>query len=49
MAMDPEWHEGMINANIDIFEMSGLFQALENLENIRRTNGPNPPSLPVNN
>jgi hypothetical protein len=21
-AMDPEWHEAMVNANIDIFEMS---------------------------
>jgi hypothetical protein len=51
---DPEWHEAMINANIEIFEMSyeeyvSYFKRLENLEKIRRTNGPNPSSLPVNN
>jgi hypothetical protein len=51
-AVDPEWHEAMINANIDIFEMSyeesvSYFRRLENLEKIRRTNGPNPSSLPV--
>jgi hypothetical protein len=44
----------MVNANIDIFEMSyeesvSYFKLLENLENIRRTNGPNPSSLQVNN
>jgi hypothetical protein len=47
-AWDPEWHEAMVNANIDIFEMS-YFKCLEHLENIRRTNGPNPSSLPVDN
>jgi hypothetical protein len=33
----PEWHEAMVNANIDIFEMSyedsvSYFKRLENLE-----------------
>jgi hypothetical protein len=51
---DPELHESMVNANIDIFEMSyeesvSYFKSLENLEKIRRTNGPNPSSLPVDN
>jgi hypothetical protein len=50
----PEWHEAMVNANIDIFEMSyeesvSDFKRLENLEKIRRTNGPNPSSLQVDN
>jgi hypothetical protein len=50
-AMDPEWHEVMVNANIDIYEMTyeesvSYFKRLENLEKIRRTNGPNPASLP---
>jgi hypothetical protein len=49
---NPEWHEEMLNANIDIFEMTyeesvSYFKRLENLEKIRRTNGPNPSSLPV--
>jgi hypothetical protein len=49
-----EWHEAMVNANIEIFEMSyeesvSYFKRLENLENIRRTNDPNPSSLPVDN
>jgi hypothetical protein len=53
-AMDPEWHEAMVNANIDIFEMSNeesmsYFKRLENLEKIKHTNGPNPSSLPVDN
>jgi hypothetical protein len=44
----------MVNANIDIFEISyeesvSYFNCLENLEKIRRTNGPNPSSLPVYN
>jgi hypothetical protein len=44
----------MMNANIDIFEMSygesvSYFKCLENLEKIKRTNGPNPSSLPVDN
>jgi hypothetical protein len=50
----PEWHEAMVNANIDIFEMTYeesvcYFKRFENLEKIRRTNGPNPSSLPVDN
>jgi hypothetical protein len=53
-AVDPEWHEEMVNANIDIFEMSheasvSYFKRLENLQKIRRTNGPNPSSLPLDN
>jgi hypothetical protein len=53
-AGDPEWHEAMVNANIDVFELSceesvSYFKHLENLEKIRRTNGPNPSSLPVDN
>jgi hypothetical protein len=52
--MDPVWHEAMVNAIIDIFEMSyeesvSYFKHLENLEKIRRTNGPNPTSLPIDN
>jgi hypothetical protein len=51
-AKAPEWHEAMVNANIDIFEISyeesiSYFKRLENLEMIRRTNGPNPSSLPI--
>jgi hypothetical protein len=42
-----EWHEAMVNSNIDIFEMSyeesvSYFKRLETLQKIRRTNGPNP-------
>jgi hypothetical protein len=53
-ARNPEWHEAMVDANIDIFEMSyeesvSYFKRLDNLEKIRRTNGPNPSSLPVDN
>jgi hypothetical protein len=53
-AMDPEWHEVMVNASIEIFEMSyeesvSYFKRLENLEKIKRTNGPNASSLPVDN
>jgi hypothetical protein len=53
-AKSPEWHEAMVHANIDIFEMTyeesvSYFKRLENLEKIRRTNGPNPSSLPVDN
>jgi hypothetical protein len=53
-ALDPEWHEAMVNANIDIFEKSdeesvSYFKRLENSEKIRRTNGPNPSSLPEDN
>jgi hypothetical protein len=41
-----------VNAKIDIFEMTyeesvSYFKCLENLENIKRTNDPNPSSLPV--
>jgi hypothetical protein len=51
-AWDPEWYEAMVNANIDICEMScdksvSYFKRLENLEKIKRINGPNPVSLPV--
>ena len=43
-AKAPEWHEAMVAANIDIFEMSyeesvSYFKYLENLEKIRCTNG----------
>jgi hypothetical protein len=53
-AGDPEWYEVMVNANIDIFEMTyeesvSYFKRLENLEKIRCTNGPNPSSLPIDN
>jgi hypothetical protein len=46
--MDPEWHEAMVNASIDIFEMS-YFKRLETLEINRRTNGPGQASLSVDN
>jgi hypothetical protein len=53
-ARDPEWHDAMVNANIDIFEMSyqesvSNFKRLENLEKVKRTNGLNLSSLPVDN
>jgi hypothetical protein len=53
-AKAPEWHEAMVNSNIDIFEMSyeesvSYFKCLENLEKIRHTKGPNPSSLTVDN
>jgi hypothetical protein len=53
-AVDPESHEAMVNANIDIFEMyyeesDSYFKQLENLEKIRCTNGLNPASIPVDN
>jgi hypothetical protein len=53
-AKAPEWHEAMVNSNIDIFEIAykesvSYFECLENSEKIRRTNGPNPSSLPVDN
>jgi hypothetical protein len=53
-AKAPEWHEAMINANIDIFEMTyeesvSYFKCLENLVEIRRTNGPNPSSIILTN
>jgi hypothetical protein len=42
----------MVSANIDVFEMShqksvSYFKRLENLEKIKRTNGPSPASLTV--
>jgi hypothetical protein len=48
--LNPEWHDVMVNANIDIFEMSheesvSYFKHFENLEKIRHTNDPNPASL----
>jgi hypothetical protein len=51
-AMDPEWHEAMVNANIGIFEIShkesvSYFKHLEYLEQIRSTNGPNPAIIPM--
>jgi hypothetical protein len=53
-AVDPKWYEATVNANIYIFEMSyeqslSYFKNLENLEKIRRTNSPNPSSIPVDN
>jgi hypothetical protein len=43
--LDPEWHEVMVNPNLEIFEMSyeesvSYFKHLKNLEKIRHTNGP---------
>jgi hypothetical protein len=51
-AKAPEWNEAMINSTIDIFKMNyeesiSYLKRLKNLEKIRRTNGPNPSSLPV--
>jgi hypothetical protein len=51
-AKAPEWHEAMVNANIDIFEMSyeesvSYFKQFEKLDEISLTNGPNPSSLPI--
>jgi hypothetical protein len=53
-AKAPEWNQSMVNANIDLFEMSyvesvSYFKGLENLEKIMRTNGPNLATLPVDN
>jgi hypothetical protein len=53
-AKAPEWHEAMVNTNIDILEMSyeesvSYFKRLENLEKIRPANGLHPSSLPVHN
>jgi hypothetical protein len=53
-AKAPEWHEAMVDAKIDIFEMTyeesvSYFKRLENLEKIRHTNSPNPSSLPADN
>jgi hypothetical protein len=51
-AKAPEWHEAMVNANIEIFEMSyeeyvSYFKHLKHLEKIRFTYNLNPSSLPV--
>jgi hypothetical protein len=51
-AVNPDLHETVVNANIDIFQISyeesvSYFKCLENVEKIRRTNGLNPSSLPV--
>jgi hypothetical protein len=53
-AGDPEWHEAVVNTNIDIFEMScvesvSYCRCSENMEKTRRTKGPNPSSLPIDN
>jgi hypothetical protein len=53
-AIDPKWHEAMVNAKIEIFEMSyeetvSYFKRLENLEKIRNTNGPSLTTLSVDN
>jgi hypothetical protein len=53
-AWNPEWHEVMVNTNIDIFGMSyeesvSYFKRLENLKKIKCINGSSPSSLPVNN
>jgi hypothetical protein len=49
-----EWHEAMINSNIDIFKMSyeesaSYIKILENLERIRHTNGPGKATIPEDN
>jgi hypothetical protein len=51
---NPEWHEAVVNVNIDIFEMSheesvSYSKHLENLEEIKHTNSPSPATLPVDN
>jgi hypothetical protein len=51
-AKAPEWHEAMVNANINIFEISyeeytSYFKLFENLEKIRRTNDPSLDTLSV--
>jgi hypothetical protein len=52
-AIDPEWHELMVNVSIDFFEMSyeesvSYFKRLENLE-IRLISGLSLATLPVDN
>jgi hypothetical protein len=49
-----ECHEAMVDASIDIFEMSyeksvSYFKRLENLEKIRCINSTGPATRPVNN
>ena len=53
-AKPPNWHEAMISANIDIFKMDyeaaiSYFIRLENLDKIRRMNGPAPTVAVDNN
>ena len=53
-AKPPNWHEAMVSANIVIFEMDyesaiSNFIRLENLDKIRRTNGPAPTVAVDNN
>jgi hypothetical protein len=50
----PNWYEAMVSANIDIFEMDyvsaiSYFIQLENLDKIRRMNGPAPTVAVDNN
>jgi hypothetical protein len=52
-AKPPNWHKAMISGNIDIFEMDyesaiSYFIRLENLDKIRRTNGPAPTAVDNN-
>jgi hypothetical protein len=53
-AKPPNWHEAMVSANIDIFEMNYksailYFIRLENLDKICHTNGPAPTVAVDNN
>jgi hypothetical protein len=53
-ARNPGWHEVIVNANIDIFKISyeesvSYLKRLEKLDEIKRTNSPNPSSLQVKN
>jgi hypothetical protein len=53
-AKAPEWHGSMVNAKIDIFEMSyeesvSYSKYLENLEKIRCNNSPIPSLLTLDN
>jgi hypothetical protein len=49
-----EWHKALVRSKIDTFEVSyeesvSYSKHFENSEKIRRTNGLNPSSLPVDN
>jgi hypothetical protein len=53
-AWNPEWNGAMVNANIEISEISyeesvSYFKCLKNMEKIRHTNIPAPDTLPVDN
>jgi hypothetical protein len=53
-AKPPNWHEAMVSANINIFEMDyelaiSYFIRLENLDKLRRMNGPAPTVAVENN